>query len=294
MADKRLLGVFAHPDDESFGPGGTMARYAHEGEVHLVCGTRGEVGEVDDHLLEGYASIADLRTRELECAVQNLGVQRLDYLGYRDSGMPGSETSRHPDCLAQADVTQVAEQIVAHIRRFRPQVIVTFDQFGGYGHPDHIAIHQATVMAFKAAGDAAQFPNAGEPYQPQKLYYHSFPKTILRVMVRVMPLFGKDPSKFGRNGDIDMREIATWDVPTTTRVDVGPWYAEKMAAAACHASQGGGSGMWAFLPKAVQRRMLSSETFLRAAPNFPKGAPLEKDLFAGVFLGEQVREEARA
>ncbi|MFN8485424.1 MAG: PIG-L family deacetylase [Anaerolineae bacterium] len=293
MADKRLLGVFAHPDDESFGPGGTMARYAAEGEVHLLCGTRGEVGEVDEHLLEGYASIADLRTRELECAVQHLGVQHLDYLGYRDSGMHGSETSRHPACLAQANVAEVAAKIVAEIRCFKPQVIVTFDQFGGYGHPDHIAIHQATVMAFKAAGDPSQYPDAGEPYQPQKLYYHSFPKTLLRGMVWVMPLFGKDPSKFGRNGDIDMREIASWDVPTTARIDIRPWYAERTAAAACHASQGGGVGLWRGVPRSVQRRLLGYETFFRAAPTFPKGAPLEKDLFAGVFLGERVKQDVR-
>ncbi|MFN8499460.1 MAG: PIG-L family deacetylase [Anaerolineae bacterium] len=293
MADKRLLGVFAHPDDESFGPGGTMARYAAEGEVHLLCGTRGEVGEVAEHLLEGYASIADLRTQELECAVGHLGVQQLDYLGYRDSGMPGTETSRHPDCLAQADVAKVAGQIVAHIRCFKPQVIVTFDQFGGYGHPDHIAIHQATVLAFNAAGDPARYPDAGETYRPQKLYYHSFSKTIMRAMVRVMPLFGRDPSKFGRNGDIDLREIAEWDVPTTTRIDIRPWYAQRTAAAACHESQGGGVGMWRGIPRSVQRRMLGFETFFRAVPTFPKGAPPEKDLFAGVFLGENMGERTR-
>ncbi len=282
MADKRLLVVFAHPDDESFGPGGTLAKYAHEGEVHLLCATQGEVGVVDAHLLEGFKDIADLRTSELACAQQALGIQKLDYLGYRDSGMPGTETSRHPDCLAMAKTEEVAARLVAVMRAYRPQVVLTFDQYGGYGHPDHVAIQRATVMAFHAAGDAAQFPDAGPPYRPQKLYYSVFPKRLMRWMVRSMRLFRRDPTKFGRNQDINLAEIASWEVPITTRVDIRAWYEVKMTAARCHHSQGGGSGMWRPIPGPLRRRLLGFETFYRAYPEVPPRARLETDLFAGV------------
>lgn len=282
MAGKRLLVVMAHPDDESFGPGGTLARYAHEGEVRHLCGTRGEVGVVDPHLLEGYQDIAALRTAELECARVKLGVQEVHYLGYRDSGMPGSETSRHLDCLAMARTEDVAAKVVAHIRSFQPQVVLTFDQYGGYGHPDHIACHRATVMAFQAAGDASQFPDAGPPYQPQKLYAHVFSKTLLRFMVRLMRFTHRDPTKFGRNKDIDLAEIASWEVPITTRIDIRPWYEAKLAAAACHRSQGGGSIMWRIIPTPLRRRLLGYETFNRIYPAFAPNAPRETDLFNGV------------
>ena len=282
MPTKKLLVVLAHPDDESFGPGGTLARYAHEGEVHLLCATRGEVGVVDDHLLQEHNSIADLRTAELECARAKLGVQGLHYLGYRDSGMPNTPTSQHPESLHQADVQEVAGKIVAYMRTFQPQVVLTFDQYGGYGHPDHIACHRATVLAFHAAGDAAQFPEAGPAYQPQKLYAAVFSKRIMRLMVRFMRLTRRDPTRFGRNQDINMEEIASWDVPITTRVDIRPWYEVKMAAAACHTSQGGGSGMWRPIPQFLRRGILGFETFYRMVPEFPRGGAVETDLFAGV------------
>jgi mycothiol S-conjugate amidase len=282
MSDKRLLVALAHPDDESFGPGGTLARYASEGQVHLLCATRGEAGTVDDHLLQGYSDIAALRTAELECARVKLGVQSVEYLGYRDSGMAGSETSRHPACTAMAPTETVAAQVVAKIRQFTPQVVLTFDQYGGYGHPDHIAIQRATVLAFHAAGDASQFPDAGPPYQPQKLYYHSFSKRLLRLMVRLMTVTRRDPTRFGRNKDIDLKEIAGWEVPTTTRIDVRRYYDAKMAAAACHQSQGGGSGMWRQIPTPLRRHLLATETFFRVYPEVQLRAPVETDLFGGI------------
>src|SRR5512147_2596770 len=183
MKDKSLLLAFPHPDDESFGPGGTIAKYAREGvDVHYVCATRGEVGTVDAELLKPYEHLPEdqrlgaLRGQELRNAADILKLKGLHYLGYRDSGMSGSTDNADPRAFINAPPDRVVEQLVRIIRSIRPQVIVTFDPFGGYGHPDHIFIHHRTHEAFKAAGDPAQYPEAGEPYQPQKLYWSVFPR----------------------------------------------------------------------------------------------------------------------
>ena len=159
-----LLAVLAHPDDESFGMGGTLALYAQrDAAVHLACATHGEVGEVAPQFLEHFTSIGDLRENELRCAAGMLGLSGVYFLGYRNSGMPGSPANNHPDALAAAPLDEVAAKVAQLIRKIRPQVVVTFDPIGGYRHPDHIAIHQATVKAFYAAGDPAVYPAKSRP-----------------------------------------------------------------------------------------------------------------------------------
>ena len=212
--NRRLLAVLAHPDDESFGPGGTLALYAHRGvEVHLACATRGEVGEVTEELLRGYRDVGELREHELRCAAQHLRLTGVHFMGYRDSGMPGSPDNRHPQALAAAPLDEVAARVTHLMRSLRPHVVITFDPIGGYRHPDHIAIQRATVAAFEAAGDAARYPDGLPAYRPQKLYFHTFGRRFLRLAVRAMPLLGRDPHRFGRNGDIDLAEIAAQDFP---------------------------------------------------------------------------------
>ena len=161
---RTLLAVFAHPDDESFGPGGTLARYAAEGlDVWLVCGTDGDAGTVDAEMLANVASTAQLRAAELCCAAQTLGLKGVDWLGYRDSGMAGSSDNQNPSSLCQAPIEDVVGQIVASIRRHRPQVVICDNPFGGYGHPDHIKLNNATIEAFQAAGDPDQYPGEDTP-----------------------------------------------------------------------------------------------------------------------------------
>lgn len=235
---RRLLAVLAHPDDESFGMGGTLALYARRGvEVYLICATRGEVGDVAD--LKGYASVGDLRQAELECAAQVLGLKEVHFLGYRDSGMPGSPDNDHPQALIRAPLDEVAARIVAYMRRIRPQVVVTFDPIGGYRHPDHIHVHQATVLAFERCADPDFYPQAGSPFQPLALYYHVFPRWFLRWMVFWMRLFGKDPRRWGKNGDIDLVSLAEVEFPTHVRIHIRSVLRIKDQAGACHASQGG-------------------------------------------------------
>jgi N-acetyl-1-D-myo-inositol-2-amino-2-deoxy-alpha-D-glucopyranoside deacetylase len=283
-SEQIILSVLAHPDDESFGMGGTLALYAARGAaVHLICATRGEVGEVGPEYLQGYASIGELREAELRCAAGHLGLAGVYFLDYRDSGMPGSPDNQHPQALTAQPLETVAARVAQHIRRIRPQVVLTFDPIGGYNHPDHIAIHKATVRAFDLAGDPSFTGDGGEslpPYQPQKLYFHTISRRFMRMMVRLMPLLGKDPRKWGKNGDIDLTALAVKDFPIQAVIDYRSVTERKNAASACHASQGGmglstGRFLWLF-------RLLVSDRdqFMRAVP--PPGGHREKDLFTGV------------
>lgn len=284
MGDKKtLLVVLAHPDDETFGMGGTLALYARQGvDVHLICATRGEVGEVDPEFLQGYSSIAELREHELRCAAQHLGLKGVHFLDYRDSGMPGTADNEHPQALVVAPVEEVSQKIVRYIRELRPQVVLTFDPIGGYRHPDHIAMHLATVQAFRDAGNPECYPNGLPPYAPQKLYYHVMPHVILRLAVRLMPLFGRDPRKFGKNQDIDLMSIAETRFPVHARVDYRSVSKIRDIASACHASQGGGRLMGG--PLGYLRKWMAYESYMRAYPEPQPGAALERDLFAGVQI----------
>ena len=164
--DRVILSVLAHPDDESFGMGGTLALYAEQGvQVYLICATRGEAGEVGPDYLQNYDSIGELREAELRCAAGHLGLAGVYFLDYRDSGMTGSADNDHPQALIQAPVDEVAVKIASLMREIKPQVVLTFDPIGGYRHPDHIAIHEATRQAFNLAGDPA-FVSDLPPFQP--------------------------------------------------------------------------------------------------------------------------------
>src|SRR5512140_280651 len=190
MPKHTLLAVLAHPDDESFGMGGTLAYYASQGQaVYLVCATRGEVGEVAPEMLDGFGSIAELRESELRCAAGVLGLAGVFFLDYRDSGMTGSPDNQHPKALAAQPVEAVAAKVAHYIRQLKPEVVLTFDPIGGYRHPDHVAIHNATVHAFELAGDPGFAPDDLAPYAPKRLFFHVYPKRLLRWAVRVLPLF---------------------------------------------------------------------------------------------------------
>ncbi len=278
----RLLVALAHPDDESFGLGGTLALYARQGvQVHLVLGTRGEAGTVSPDLLQGGQTVADLRLAELDCAVRTLGLAAVTQLGFRDSGMAGSPDNRHPEALAAAPVDEVAARVVRVIRALRPQVIVTHDPRGGYGHPDHIAIHRATLRAFHLAADPGFLPGDGPPHAADRLYYHVFSRTWLRRLVWTMPLFGINPRRFGRNADMDLIEIASVQYPVHARIDIRSVLSVKMAASDCHASQHmptfRGPLAWALRPAA------GWESYFRAHPAAPDGLR-ETDLFQGLAV----------
>lgn len=276
-----LLTVMAHPDDESFGAGGTLAYYSWCGAaVHLICATGGEEGSFDPEHLEGYSSLAERRREELACACQALGLTSVELLGYRDSGMAGTPANEHPEALAAQPLDAVAARLTSSIRRLRPHVVITFDPIGGYRHPDHIAIQRATVAAFHGAGDPTRYPDGLPPWRPQKLYFQTFDRRMLRIAVRLMPLFRQDPRRFGRNNDVDLASLAEVDFPIHTRIEFSPVAEAQMAAARCHVSQGGerfGSG-----PLALVSRLLGhTDTYMRAFPVATPGLQ-EYDLFEGV------------
>jgi len=221
-AERRLLFVYAHPDDESFGNAGTILRYSSDGvAVHYACATRGEAGDVSPELLAGYADVGALRTVEQMRAAEVLGLTGVHFLGHRDSGMPGSPDNQHPNALIRQPPALVAGQIVALIRTIRPQVVVTFGPYGGYGHPDHVFCHRVTTAAFEAAGNPTLYPeqiaDGLAPWQPQRLYYSTFGTRFLSTVVFMMRLLGKDPSRFGRNGDVDLVRAAREATPATTK-----------------------------------------------------------------------------
>lgn len=277
-AERTLLAVLAHPDDETFGTGGTLALYAARGvAVHLLCATRGEVGTVEPEKMAGFATIGDLRQHELECAAGHLGLQGVHFLGYRDSGMPGSADNRHPQALAAAPIERVAGEVAAWIRRLKPQVVITFDPIGGYHHPDHIAIHRATVAAFDLAAQAAADGTPGHP--SDKLYFSTFHRPWLRTGIRLLRWFGGDPQHWGRNNDIDLEAIAASEFPVHARIDIRPVADRKSRASACHASQlmprPGLIGRFLF------RFSESVEVYMRSRPPAPAGLR-ERDLFEGI------------
>jgi N-acetyl-1-D-myo-inositol-2-amino-2-deoxy-alpha-D-glucopyranoside deacetylase len=290
MEPKSLLAILAHPDDESFGPGATLAKYALDGvSVNYLCGTRGEMGTTDAEYMQGYAETGDMRWAELTCAAKELGLAGIYHLGYRDSGMQDADSNKHAQALTAQPVEEVAARIAHMVRKLRPQVIMTHDTIGGYRHPDHIMLNRATLLFFEKMHDPTAFPDPeGLPdYYPQKLYYAIFSRTFLKLAARALPLFGRNPRKFGRNADIDLISLTNVDFATHAVINVkGEPLERKLKASDCHKSQLAG-GPPRTGPMAIIMRLMGfsaeRETFMRAYPVVPEGVKVkETDLFADV------------
>jgi LmbE family N-acetylglucosaminyl deacetylase len=260
-----LMAVFAHPDDESFGIGGTLARYGADPDVRLVlvCATRGEAGEISNAELATPERLGAVRENELRCACQSLGIDDLFFLDYRDSGMAGAPENLDPRALTMADFDEVVGKVVAHIRRERPDVVVTFDENGGYGHPDHVAIHHHTQAAFSAAADPAQYSEqieAGlEPYQAKKLYYTAIPhRFFVAVAEKMIELGIEIPQRYLERRD------GPWGLPDeacTTDINVQDFWDTKQKAVQCHATQLNPDSIFAALPPDMMRELQAWECF---------------------------------
>ena len=287
---KTLIFVGAHPDDETFGLGAILAQYAASGvRVYYLCSTRGEAGTVEPAFLRGYKSIGDLRWDELTKAAKVLGLTNFFHLGYRDSGMTGAADNKYPDAMVNAPVEEAAGHIVKFLREIKPDVVITHDPSGGYGHPDHIATHNATVRAFQLSGDPLQYPEAGPAFRPEKLYCGIRSHRVMKYVVRSMPLFGQDPHHFGRNKDIDIAKMLEIEYPIHASVRLRKKYLKiRDEAAACHASQMSGrpSGM-GFMKIINSGFRLSNiifgnhDYFMRLYPEV-KNKRVETDLFQGI------------
>lgn len=276
ISERGLLACFAHPDDETFGCGGTLARCAAEcGPVDLVCATRGEVGEISDPALATPETLPQVREEELRCASRTLGVRELHLLGYRDSGMAGTPDNDHPRALCRADSQEVVGRLVALIRRLRPAVVITFDPHGAYGHPDHMAIHRFATEAFHAAADLQRFPEHPGPHRPARLYYVGIPRSRLRAMIEYAAEAGS-PIDFG---NIPLEEAGIPDEAITTEVSVAPYAQAKRQAMQCHRTQLGPVSPFSQLPPQALEEFMGREFFIRAYPPPPPGSPREEWLF---------------
>jgi LmbE family N-acetylglucosaminyl deacetylase len=272
-----LLAVHAHPDDETVTMGGTLARYAAEGRrtVVVTC-TTGALGEVSDPTLLVDGSVAALRDRELTAATNLLGVSRVVRMGYADSGMAGWSTNFAPGAFFAADLTSAASTLTQVIDQERPQVVVGYDQTGGYGHPDHVKAHQVTVAAFDASTVA----------RSAKLYFVRFPLTWSRKFVRELRRLGIDApasAPSGANAGPDVTEIGVPDELVTTRIDVRQFVQVKRAALALHVSQMPADSFLMRMPLDLANRLWAYEYFSRErGPSAVPSDQLETDLFPGL------------
>lgn len=296
MPNPRLLISYAHPDDESFAHGGLIAKYIAQGfEVYYICATDGDVGTIPESMQGQYETIRELRLAELDACNEILKFTKIFKLAYKDSGMMGAESTNDPDCLWYKwnhDPDSVTRRVVEVIREIKPHVVLTFNRYGGYGHPDHIAIQRATSDAFKLAGDSSYLTNQ-QSYQPQKLYHGSMHRGLFNFFLFQMRLRGKDPRKMGRNEDIDMLKVIENFEPTHTLIDVGDYLDTWDKAAACHKSQGGGSiGYFRKLPMWLRRLVQGKQRFTRIFPESQIDRIDEHDLFENITVDEPISEYA--
>lgn len=275
-ASRPLLAVFAHPDDESFGTGGTLARYAAEGyPVALVCATRGEVGEVSDPSLATPQMLGRVREGELRAAARALGIQEVILLDYRDSGMDGTPENQDPRAFINAPEGEVVEHLTRIIRDLRPEIVLTFEPGGGYGHPDHIAISRYTTAAFHAASDPQRFPEAGSTFTPSRLFYTAIPTKFFAEMRAHMEARGLDTSTLDQ---ILLRPSFNDDL-ITTLMDVAAYNEAKWNAVNAHRTQFGPDNLFRRLPEDLVRELMSREYFSQAHPPVDGGG-ISSDLFS--------------
>jgi mycothiol S-conjugate amidase len=284
-APLRLLTVHAHPDDESSKGAATVARYRAEGiGATLVCCTGGEAGDILNPAMdrpEVRERLAEVRREELAAACLAIGYDRVDLLGYHDSGMPDSEDNARPDNFWNADLDEAVGRLVAVIRRDRPQVVVTYgDDQRNYAHPDHLKVHDITLPAFDRAADPAWYPDAGEPWQPLKLYYTVWSR---RRMLALHSKFGE----LGLESPFDDEWLARMeefhqDDRITTQVDILDFYEVREQALRAHATQvDPDSPFWFGLPTEVTATLHPWDDYILARSLVDVELP-ESDLFAGV------------
>lgn len=275
-----LMAVHAHPDDESIGTGGVLARYADEGlRTVLVTCTGGEVGEIAHPDLASQHNLGEVRRRELEAACRILGVSQLHLLGYRDSGMAGTTDNEHPASFHQAPLDEAVGRLVRLIRAERPQVLVTYDENGFYGHPDHIRANRISVAGCEAAADPDRYPEVGEPWQISKLYYTAVARSTLGSFAQRLREAGIRPPL--EELEASQPDFGTPDELVTTVVDTSREVARKRSALLAHATQMGPEEFFAYLPEQLFYELFGRETFQLVRSLVPVPAT-EDDLFAGL------------
>ena len=273
------MAVHAHPDDESIGTGGILAKYAAKGlTTAVVYGTRGEAGEILNPEFvapEPEMSITDIRMRELNEALKVLRVPSTYFLEYRDSGINASAKHQHPDAFIHADPVEAAKRLVQIIRKVRPHIIVTYNENGSYGHPDHIMANRVTLKAFDAAGDPEFTDDQGlEPWRPSKLYYTAIPLARLRLFHQMALERGEEPG-------FDPEVLGTPDEELTSIVDVRDYLSQKLKALFCHQSQIGPDSFFKRVPEELREEAFGFEYFV-CVRGCKRLDGKETDLFEGL------------
>ncbi|HSN94858.1 MAG TPA: PIG-L family deacetylase [Anaerolineaceae bacterium] len=283
MVNKKILAIQAHPDDESFGMGGTLALYAQQGvEITLVTATGGENGPVPEAYKNSGQSVKDIRTKELDCAIKALGITRLIRLGYQDSGMEGWDANKDPLAFINQSKQEVSDRILQILREFQPQVVLTHNAKGDYGHPDHRWVYETSLAAFE--NYLADLPSTGTPNNGPVLYSHLMPKGMLKSAIFYYRLVGKDPRHFGENGDVDLVALSEHVFSVDAQINYASVRKIKQQASACHASQGGGAlstGFEAFIQKLIDQ---PRDQFTQVLPEVLSTQHVKTDLFEGLAL----------
>lgn len=282
MSDQlSLMAVYAHPDDEQ-GVSGSLAKYARQGvNTTLICATRGEVGEIAPGVQATPETLGQVREGEMRCAAAKIGLRHLYFLDYRDSGMVGTPENDDRRNLHQASLMEVTEKVVRIVREQKPQVMVTFDAWGGYGHPDHIQIHKAALMAFWMAGDARIFPeqltNGLQAWTPQKLYFNVWPRSRYARFAEYLKREGKEIPEWLAN----FGARATPEDVISTRIEVAEFAKLKLESLQCHASQLGPNTIFRQIPQELWLDMVKQETMILAESRTGRVSD-ETDLFEGI------------
>lgn len=281
----RLLSVHAHPDDEASKGAATVGRYVAEGvEATLVCCTGGEAGDILNPAMdrpEVRENIGEVRRQELDRSAAAIGYREVVMLGYRDSGMPDSPENADPRNFARAPEDEAVGRLVEVIRRTRPHVLVTYgDEQTGYPHPDHLRVHDISVIAWEAAGDPERFPDAGEPWTPSKLYYSTWARARFTALHDAFLANGLE-SPF----DQKWFDRPAQDHKITTRIDITGYYPIRSAALRAHATQiDPEERFWFGLSDEIAEAAYPYEDFELADSRVPTEIP-EDDLFAGLREG---------
>jgi mycothiol S-conjugate amidase len=284
----RLMHVHAHPDDESSKGAASTAKYVAEGvDVHVATCTGGERGDVlnpsFDHpgIIDNPSLITEIRRDEMARARDILGI-RQDWLGFVDSGWPeGDPKPPLPEgCFALVPIEEAAEPLVRLIRSFRPHVLTTYDENGGYPHPDHIKCHEVSVYAFEAAADPDRYPEAGEPWQVSKLYYHlSWSHTRMEAIGAALERHGLSNPYAERFNDWKRDEA--YEARLTTRVECAEYFHVRDEALLAHATQIDPNGWFFAIPRDIQAEAWPTEDYQLVTSHVETSVP-EDDLFAGL------------
>ncbi|WP_181874215.1 mycothiol conjugate amidase Mca [Marinitenerispora sediminis] len=281
----RLMAVHAHPDDESSKGAATMVRYVHEdAEVLVVTLTGGERGSILNPAMdrpEIRENIGEVRRKEMAAAREILGVHQ-EFAGFVDSGLPeGDPLPPLPEgCFALQPLEVASEPLVRSMRSFRPHVVITYDEQGGYPHPDHIMCHKVSVEAFDAAGDPDRYPGTGDPWQPLKLYYHvSFSMERFERITALLDERGLANPYAEWMERMKERDYPQWEI--TTRVVCDEYFETRDRALIAHATQIDPNGVWFAVPMDIQREAWPTEDYHLARSLVDTELP-EDDLFAGV------------